>query len=139
MRLSLKFLLVFLGYVMISISCAENAFADELADCFSGLRIRKQNLKRKAPVAVKNKGKPFINIKHAIDVDDIRNIIVLNSCIRRFKPDRTRDRSFSTATNAYGGGNNVTFVGGIIHDLMPDLMGHLKSLMDFGALSASWR
>lgn len=85
-----------------------------------------------------NPGDPLINVKNVIDSEDVSDIELLCQCVRDFMPSHIQDRPFG-AGGGYGGSNNVTFIGGFIDRLLPDLKQRLMDSISTAVEMAGWR
>ena len=81
---------------------------------------------------------PLVLFRHAIDETDLDHIMDLVSCVRRHQPDHVEDRPFNLGKSGYGGGNNVTYIGGFFEAILGDLTDHLLDVASDAAAHAGW-
>ena len=81
----------------------------------------------------------MIELDTAIDRLDMNHLNTLADCIEENMPDWFENRLFDSGKTAYGGGNNVTFLSGIIQEVMPDFIVYIRDLLIAGTEYAGWR
>ena len=107
-------------------------------DCFLPKKsIRDLQPRKNIPVLQRVPGEPLINIKHALDEVDLLDLENLYNCVRSTMPNHIQDRPFNA--EGYGGGNNVTFIGGFIQLGLNELVDRLLDLLSHSADAAGWR
>lgn len=80
---------------------------------------------------------PLIDVKNSIDEDDIMQVSNLVRCVEICSESHVEDRHFNNS--GYGGGNNVTYVGGFIQNLMPEFIQHILTVASLATDYAGWR
>lgn len=117
----------------------EDIKLDEVKECFES-RIYKRTSIRKVRAKFSHKpGRPLIELDTAIDRLDMNHLNTLSDCIEENMPDWFESRLFDNGKTGYGGGNNVTYLSGIIQEVMPDFIVYIKDLLIAGTEYAGWR
>jgi hypothetical protein len=73
-----------------------------------------------------NEGEPFIHIDKLLNDENHQQLNILADCIMEHVPSHSEYREFNQNKKGYGGGNHVTFLGGFISLLFPQLIEHIK-------------
>mmetsp|Transcript_36138 Transcript_36138/g.36813 ORF Transcript_36138/g.36813 Transcript_36138/m.36813 type:complete len:371 (+) Transcript_36138:50-1162(+) len=73
-----------------------------------------------------------------VDDFDIQQILILTECVKSLSRDHVQDRR-DFNNDEYGGGNNVTFVGGFFQRILPNIFSRMKDNFDMAAEYAGWR
>jgi len=82
---------------------------------------------------------PVVQLENIVDEDDIGHLYVMTSCVRQVMPKHFEDRKFDQGVTGYGGGNNVTYIGGFVETLMPEFANHILGVAGAAADLAGWR
>mmetsp|Transcript_28896 Transcript_28896/g.29230 ORF Transcript_28896/g.29230 Transcript_28896/m.29230 type:complete len:349 (-) Transcript_28896:103-1149(-) len=83
---------------------------------------------------------PVIKIDSVIlDDIDIQNIVLLTQCVRDLRYNRVEDRKFDNLVTGYGGGNNVTYMTGIMQEVAPDFVNRVLEVVSIATEQAGWR
>lgn len=81
---------------------------------------------------------PLVTFENAIDDIDLDHIASMVKCIRELQPQHFEERPFDLGTSGYGGGNNVTYVGGFVEAIMPEFTDHILNVAGDAAVQAGW-
>jgi len=81
---------------------------------------------------------PLVVFEDALDEFDVEQIYALSKCVREIMPDHVEDRPFDQGMTGYGGGNNVTYLGGFFEVILPDLTNRIIEVATEGTTLAGW-
>lgn len=81
---------------------------------------------------------PLVQFDHAFDALDVQHLLAMTNCVRLMLPDHFEERPFDTGTSGYGGGNNVTYIGGFVEAILPELAHHILDVAAASTQSAEW-
>ena len=109
-------------------------------ECFhSRNRPRTAPRKHKDPTLIPHKSvDPLIEFGNAIDDTDLEHLFGLVKCVREILPDHFEDRPFDLGASKYGGGNNVTYIGGFFEAVLPELTSRILDVATAAASHAGW-
>lgn len=112
---------------------------DRVRTCFRLRSQRRREERETKPFLQHNEGDPVVVFTRAIDEVDMSHINVLSECVRKEVPHHAEDRHFGLEQTAYGGGNNVTYIGGYFQRILPELEQHIIGVASIAAEQAGWR
>jgi len=78
----------------------------------------------------------FVDLVNIVDDVDVEHLSVLSQCVKHHIPSNFKGRLFDE--NGYGGGNNVTFVGGYVQSIMSEFFQHLLDVAGEATEEAGW-
>jgi hypothetical protein len=81
---------------------------------------------------------PLVVFEDAFDEFDIQQILGLSTCIRELMPNHVEYQPFDQGKTGYGGGNNVTYLGGFFEDILADLTNRIIEVATEGTMLAGW-
>ena len=163
-KLKLSILLIF--YLLIIIQCKEKqkkgrgtkfpppisqqkldaaaAKINVVRDCFQKEAVRQKatraHKERQLNTTIRYTTKdPVVLLDSIIDDLDAKHLDILTACVQKFVPNHYEKRDFDRGVVGYGGGNNVTYVGGYVQAILPNLMNQILRVAAHAAEQASWR
>ena len=88
--------------------------------------------------------RPYIAFSNAFDDEDITHLLILSACVKEFSDEENSiERKFGNKTGeetAYdAGGNNVTFIGGYISAILPELDSRIRDVASESTEVANYR
>ena len=109
-------------------------------ECFhSRNRTRAAPRKHKHPTLLPHKAAdPLVEFGNAVDDTDLEHLFGLVKCVREILPDHFEDRPFDLGKSKYGGGNNVTYIGGFFEQVLPELTSRILDVATAAARHAGW-
>lgn len=134
--------LLLLIILHVATTCIGQEIVSKVNDCFL-----EHSVERKTPRPLIDRRNDFnythsqrhIVAKNAIDKYDIQQIHALTNCIRVLAPSHFEYRPFDLGVEKYGGGNNVTYVGGYFQRIMPAFVNHIIEVVSTATEHSGWR
>lgn len=110
-------------------------YLDEAMTCYQIGEVERINPRPLPAINYKN-SHPYVRINSFIDDVDIKNIETLINCVKIHNPKHFEDRIHDRPNS---GGHNMTFVGGFVQIIMPEVFEHMISTISVGADTVGWR
>ena len=82
---------------------------------------------------------PVVMFESVIDEIDAAHLLALADCVKQNVPTHVEYRNFDQNEAKYGGGNNVTYIGGFVNEIIPEFVHYITSVAGFATDIAHWR